>query len=157
MPQGEEWREVRPGSRRKIVTSSIRRHGVRPGRRPAPSRGRPDGNVPRGVHHDAVLDDVGIGAAILFDVVRVVLDHTDGAVAAVGSIAVGMRQGVGRVQREPLAEAALELELERIEPAFAAILGDVHERAVERVRQARVGVGILVDVAQRDVAGCTVL
>ena len=57
-------------------------------------------NVPRAVHHETVFHDVGIGSAILLDVVGVVLHDADGAVAAVGRVAVGARQRVGGVHRE---------------------------------------------------------
>ena len=79
-------------------------------------------NVPGAVHHHPMLHDVRIRAAILLDVVGVVLHDADRAVAAVGGVAVGARQRVGGVDREPALEPPLQLELQRVELAFAGVL-----------------------------------
>ena len=95
-----------------------------------------------------MFDDVRIGPAIHLDVVRVVLDDADRAVAAVGRVAVGTGQRVRRVDGKSCLEPALDLQLQRVELPLAGVLGDVHERAVDRERQPRVRLRVLVDVAQ---------
>ena len=108
-----------------------------------------DRHVPGAVHHDAVLDDVRIGAAVLLDVVRVVLDDADRAVAAVGRVAVGSGKRVGGIEREAAPVPALQLQLQRVELTLAGVLGDVHERAVDREGQPGLRHGIGVHVAKR--------
>ena len=82
----------------------------------------PHRDVPGGVHHDAVLDDVRVRTAVLLDVVRVELDDAQAAVAGVGRIAVGMGEGVGDVQGQAVLVAPQQLDLGGVELAGARVL-----------------------------------
>ncbi len=95
-----------------------------------------------------MLRHLRIGAAILLEIVGVVLHDAETGVAEVRRRAFRCRAGVGRLDREAPVQAARGLDLQRPEPAVAGVQHRIEERIEIRIRQPGM-IGRIVEVEGR--------
>ena len=85
-----------------------------------------------------MLDHVGIGTAVLLDVVGIELNGADRAVSRIRGVAVRVRERIRRVEGETAAPPTQQLDLKCVELAAAGVRHNVHVVAVQGVRQPRI-------------------